>query len=35
MAAPGYADTSFLVSLYIQDANSVRAVADAPKLLPV
>ena len=35
MAAPGYADTSFLVSLYIQDANPVRAVADAPKLLPV
>ncbi len=27
MAAPIYADTSFLVSLYVQDANSVRAVA--------
>lgn len=35
MAAPVYADTSFLVSLYIQDANTVRAVADAPKLMPV
>ena len=35
MAAPVYAGTSFLVSLYIQDANSVRAVADAPRLLPL
>ena len=35
MAAPVYADTSFLVSLYIQDANSARAVANAPELLPV
>ncbi len=35
MAAPVYADTSFLVSLYIQNANSVRAVADAPRLLPL
>jgi predicted nucleic acid-binding protein len=26
MAAPVYADTSFLVSLYVQDANSGRAV---------
>ena len=35
MAAPVYADTSFLVSLYVQDANSGKAVAVAPKLLPV
>lgn len=35
MAAPVYADTSFLVSLYVQDANSARVVADAPKLFPV
>jgi predicted nucleic acid-binding protein len=35
MAVPVYADTSFLVSLYLQDANSARAVADAPQLLPV
>ena len=35
MAAPVYADTSFLVSLYVQDANSARAVADAPKRLPI
>ena len=35
MAAPVYADTSFLVSLYIQDANSAKAVAAAPALLPV
>ena len=35
MAAPVYADTSYLVSLYIQDAHSVRAAADAPKLMPV
>lgn len=34
MATPIYADTSFLVSLYIQDGNSVRAVASAPQLLP-
>ena len=27
MAAPVYADTSFLVSLYVQDANTARAVA--------
>lgn len=27
MAAPVYADTSFLVSLYVQDANTPRAVA--------
>lgn len=26
MAAPVYADTSFLVSLYVQDANTARAV---------
>ncbi|OHE89426.1 MAG: hypothetical protein A3G75_05275, partial [Verrucomicrobia bacterium RIFCSPLOWO2_12_FULL_64_8] len=30
MAAPVYADTSFLVSLYVQDANSSRA-ADAAR----
>lgn len=35
MPAPVYADTSFLVSLYIQDANSGKAATDAPKLLPV
>ena len=35
MAAPVYADTSFLVSLYVQDANSARAVANAPRMLPV
>ena len=35
MATRVYADTSFLVSLYIQDANSARAVANAPELLPV
>ena len=29
MAAPVYADTSFLVSLYVQDANTARAVAAA------
>lgn len=27
MATPVYADTSFLVSLYVQDANAARAVA--------
>lgn len=27
MAAPVYADTSFLVSLYVQNANTARAVA--------
>jgi predicted nucleic acid-binding protein len=27
MPAPVYADTSFLVSLYVQDANTARAVA--------
>lgn len=27
MAAPVYADTSFLVSLYVQDANSAKAAA--------
>jgi predicted nucleic acid-binding protein len=35
MPAPVYADTSFLVSLYVQDANSIRATAAAPKLLPL
>lgn len=35
MVPPVYADTSFLVSLYIQDANSARAVAAAPGLLPI
>lgn len=35
MAARIYADTSFLVSLYIQDANSGKAAADAAKLLPI
>jgi predicted nucleic acid-binding protein len=35
MAAPVYADTSFLVSLYVQDANSARALALAPGLLPL
>lgn len=35
MAAPAYADTSFLVSLYVQDANSVRAAGLAPGLLPL
>jgi len=35
MAAPVYADTSFLVSLYVQDANSVRAAAVAPGILPI
>ncbi|MFA5057840.1 MAG: type II toxin-antitoxin system VapC family toxin [Opitutaceae bacterium] len=34
MAVPVYADTSFLVSLYVQDANSARAVSEAPRLLP-
>jgi len=31
MAAPVYADTSFLVSLYVQDANSARAVTAVEK----
>jgi len=35
MATLAYADTSFLVSLYVQDANSVRAAAEAAKRLPV
>jgi predicted nucleic acid-binding protein len=35
MAAPTYADTSFLVSLYVQDAHSERAAALAAKLMPV
>lgn len=35
MAAPVYADTSFLVSLYVQDANSARATGSAADLLPL
>ncbi len=35
MGAPVYADTSFLVSLYVQDANSTRAARVAPGLLPL
>ncbi|MFY9926329.1 MAG: type II toxin-antitoxin system VapC family toxin [Opitutaceae bacterium] len=35
MAAPTYADTSFLVSLYVQDAHSERAAAVAAKLMPI
>lgn len=35
MASPTYADTSFLVSLYVQDAHSARAAAEARRLLPV
>lgn len=35
MAAPVYADTSFLVSLYVQDANSARATTEVKKLLPL
>ena len=35
MATPVYAETSFLVSLYVQDANSGRAVADVSKLVPI
>lgn len=35
MAQPVYADTSFLVSLYVQDANSAKAVARVGKLLPL
>ncbi len=35
MAASVYADTSFLVSLYIQDANSAKAAVTVAKLLPV
>jgi predicted nucleic acid-binding protein len=35
MAAPVYADTSFLVSLYVQDANSARATTEVRKLLPL
>ena len=35
MATPIYADTSFLVSLYIQDANSARAATMATKSLPI
>ena len=35
MATPTYADTSFLVSLYVKDAHSERAAALAAKLMPV
>ncbi len=35
MAAPVYADTSFLVSLYVQDANSRPAAAQAAGTLPL
>lgn len=35
MAAPVYTDTSFLVSLYVQDANSGRAAALATGILPL
>ena len=35
MAAPAYVDTSFLVSLHVQDANSVRAATEAGQILPV
>jgi predicted nucleic acid-binding protein len=35
MAAPVYADTSFLVSLYVQDARSARAAALMADLPPV
>ncbi|MFI5337724.1 MAG: type II toxin-antitoxin system VapC family toxin [Opitutales bacterium] len=35
MAAPVYADTSFLVSLYVQDANSAQAAAKASAHLPL
>lgn len=35
MAAPVYADTSFLVSLYVQDANSGPAVSLASGALPL
>ena len=35
MAAPIYADTSFLVSLYVQDVNSVRAAAIASASPPI
>jgi len=31
MAVPVYADTSFLVSLYVQDANSARVEAGAER----
>ena len=31
MATPVYADTSFIVSLYVQDGNSARAVAAMEK----
>ena len=35
MPAPVYADTCFLVSLYVQDANSVRAAGQVKTLLPL
>ncbi len=35
MAAPVYVDTSFLVSLYVQDANSARATGQVAGLLPL
>jgi hypothetical protein len=35
MAAPVYADTSFLVSLYVQDSNSPEAVRRAGDLVPL
>ncbi|OHE88799.1 MAG: hypothetical protein A3G75_01840 [Verrucomicrobia bacterium RIFCSPLOWO2_12_FULL_64_8] len=35
MAAPVYADTSFLVSLYVQDANSSRAADAARRTAPL
>ncbi len=35
MPLPVYADTSFLVSLYVQDANSARAAALMADLPPV
>lgn len=35
MAAPVYADTSFLVSLYVQDAHSTRAATAVPGLVPL
>jgi predicted nucleic acid-binding protein len=35
MATPVYADTSFLVSLYVQDANSAKATEQATGLLPI
>lgn len=35
MAVPTYADTSFLVSLCLRDANSARAAGAAPRVMPV